>query len=94
MTTQVRLLAAWATLMALTGLSLTASEAATAGAVRPLGLLPVTLVLGAGFFKAVQILWTYLGLGRSTLAWKSTFVAFLTVICLVIFSAYAVALAR
>lgn len=87
-----RLYATWAILMALTALSITAADAATAGAVRPLGIVSVTLVLGAGFFKAVQILWTYLNLRRSTMAWKATFVAFLVVICAVILAAYALAL--
>jgi len=87
-----RLWATWALLMGLTSLSLVAGDAGSAGAVRPLGLGAVVLVLAAGFFKAQQILWQYLELGRSTAAWKVTFVAFLTTISLVILAAYALAM--
>ena len=90
---RTRLIACWATLIALTGLSLTAADAATAGAVRPLGLVAVGLVLAAGLFKAQQILWCYLGLRDSTAAWKASFVAFLLFLVLLIFGAYAVGLA-
>lgn len=89
-----RLVATWAVLIGLTSLSLVAGDAATAGAIRPLGVVAVVLVLAASFFKAQQILWSYLQLGRSTLAWKATFVSFLLFICLLILSAYALALAR
>lgn len=96
LSSRLRLITCWATLIGLTGLSLTASDAATVGAVRPLGLLPVALVLTAGLFKAQQILWCYLGLGASTAAWKASFVAFLLFLCTLIFGAYwlGMALAR
>lgn len=93
MTSRSRLLLTWVILMALTAGSLTAAEANIAGAVSNLGLIPVAVILAAGLFKARQILWNFLDLRRSTAVWKGTFLAFLTVLCLVLYAAYAASLA-
>ena len=79
------LLVCWAVLMALTGLSLTAGNAA--GAVATIGPSAAALVLAAGMFKAQQILWCYLGLARAPLSWRSFFLAFLLLLCGLILAA-------
>lgn len=90
----VRLVTSWAVLIGLTVLSLTAGDAAGSPSTHPLGLIAVGLVLGAAFFKARQILWAFLGLGRSTRAWQATFIGFLLFICSIIFAAYGIGLVR
>lgn len=94
MTPRSRLLWTWALLMGLTALSLTAADAASAGATARLGLGPVAVVLGAGVFKAVQILWNFLDLRRSTTLWQATFVVGLVFLWLILFAAYWLSLAR
>lgn len=71
----------WAVLMFMTVLTIWASDPAE---VRHLPLFSVAVLLGAAGVKAVQILWVFLNLRRSTLSWKATFVAFLLAIIAIV----------
>lgn len=86
------LLACWAVLMALTGLSLTAANAA--GVVAAIGPTAAALVLAAGLFKARQILWCYLGLKDAPAAWRALFLVFLVLLCGLIFAAFLLGLTQ
>ena len=80
----------WAVLMSMTAVSLWAGD--PGGEAKRLPLMAVCVLLTASGIKAVQILWVFLNLRKSTLTWKATFVAFLLVIFAVILGCAALSL--
>jgi hypothetical protein len=80
----------WGILMSMTAVSLLAG-APTDG--QRLPLVSVAVLLAAATVKALQILWVFLNLRRSTTTWKATFAAFLATIIAIVLGCAALSLA-
>jgi hypothetical protein len=84
---QRRLLMTWATLMALTVVSM-ASARLDQASWEALPLWSAALVLMVTGFKAQRLLMVYLNLRQSTGAWKGAFVGIITLTLLLISAGY------